>query len=193
MSTRLIAFLLFVFALPAAATEELRLYDNGLVRFRYPAAATLKPVAAAPGPDGAPHGGGLLLEFAPDAFLVVELAEPPGDPVGAAALRAESLYRELAARLAAFGYPPAEETRHTLPAGSAEVRFAGPLAAAAALHRGAGIRYTAGGERYRVETVVVPVAAGVALFTAAHPEEGADGDAIDRARRRIARDLAERP
>lgn len=161
--------------------------DNGVLRFRYPGKAQMRfvePEGLAPG--GIRASSGLLLDFAPDAFLLVELGDPVGDDTSGVALRADSVVDALAAKLAALGFPLQARSKPEPPPAAPDLRA---TAEVAFLH-GARVRYSVGGERYVVETRVYPAAAGALAVTAAHPEAGEAAAELSRARDRIARDLA---
>lgn len=140
---------------PVAATKT---FDNGVIRFTYPADRELKPVPTT-GRDGQ-QGGGLLLEFGPDAFLSVEAYAGIAEPARFAGARAKSLFDQIALAFAKMEIPVGTPAVSTIPS-TAEV----------GLVAGAVLAYAVGGEPYRIETCVIRAGTVWPVLTVARPEK----------------------
>ena len=165
---------------PLPAASDAALFDDGNVRFHHPYAVPVRPVPASSPAAGAAPGGpvALLLEFSPDAFLVIERHADLPDPAAFAASRAAALLDGIARGLERAGFACGNRLAYT-PAATGE----------AGLAAAAGLRYTAGGEPYVIECRVLAAERWRHVLCEARPA----GDSSECAlwARRIARDLAE--
>lgn len=135
------ALLLLLLLLALPVPPGVARFDDGHVRFDHPAAVAVRPVTAPSDAPGAPPAGVVahLLDFSPDAFLVVERHADLADPSAFASARARALVDEIARGLARAGFVVEDPREAPLDRTGEAGLVAGRL-----------VRYAVGGERYLV-------------------------------------------